>query len=205
MIIVAMLIYTVSLEFRLPSRVTVHNQCSNTELVSPVYFSNGAVCPKISDQQIDIGTAMNASFEINIVQNDFEGALLYKLQMYFDSQYNIDTLTTEVSRKESTHIHMLVVWKVKDSKLFVHVALIKHIKEFTWNEDELRNLYNKNHSRLKEYSGIISDTWFMNNNMILKTSFRIRGSKGIFEISIFISEEERADYAVRPLCVDLER
>jgi hypothetical protein len=65
MIIFIMLIYAVSLIFQLPAYITIHNQCLN-KLVSPVYFCNGIVCSKLSDQQIDIGTKMRASFKINV-------------------------------------------------------------------------------------------------------------------------------------------
>jgi hypothetical protein len=113
-----------------------------------------------------------------------------------------------------------VAWKVKDSKPFAHVILIEHTREHAWNKDELKKLYDKNHDRLKKYSGTISDTWLV-NNIALKTSLKLRGMRGDalnifkvrrvrnmkenFELSISISEEERDEYAMRPLCVDLER
>jgi hypothetical protein len=204
-IVVTMLIYAVSLDLQLPACVTIHNQCSNTELAKPVYFSNGAVCPQLSNQQIDIGAKMRASFEINATQDEFEGALLYKLQRYSNSQYNMDTLAIETNKNETTHIYMLAIWKVKDFKPFAHVVLVEHTEEFTWNEDRLRKLYDKNNDWLREHDDIISDVWLIDDNMTLKMSFKVRGSKGNFELSIFISEEEKNDYAMRPLCVDFER
>jgi hypothetical protein len=206
MIAVIMLMYTISFDLQLPALVTIHNPCSNIELVSPVYFGNGAVCPKLSEQQIDIGTEMNASFEIYATQDEFEGALLYKLQKYVesDNRCNMDTLAMETDKNEAKCVQLLVAWKVKDSKPFLYVVLVEHVKEFTWDEDALRKLYNKNHNRLKEYDDTESDKWLMDNNMVLKISFKLRGSKGNFELSISISEEERNDY-MRPLCVNLER
>jgi hypothetical protein len=203
--VVTMLTYVISLELQLSSRIIIYNQCTKVELVSPVHFSKGAVCPKISGQQIDIGAKMNVIYEINVIQDEFEGALLYKLQRYSDSQYNTGTSTAEANKNEIKFIQMFVAWKMKDSVHFARVALIGHNKDFTWNEDELRKLYDKNHSRLKEYDYILSDTWHMDNNMTLKTSFKVRNMKGKFELNISISEEEKDDYAIRPLCVDLER
>jgi hypothetical protein len=201
-----MLTYTISLNLQLPALVTIHNQCSNIELVSPVYFGNGAVCPKLFDQQIAIDTEIRTSFEIYATQDGFEGALLYKLQKHVvsDDQRNMDTLTTKTNENEAKCVQLLVAWKVKDSKSFVYETLVEHVKEFTWDENELRKLYNKNHSRLKEYNSIMSDRWLIDNNMVLKTSFEVRGLKGNFELSISISEKERYDY-MRPLCIDLER
>jgi hypothetical protein len=201
---VDMLIYAVSLDLQLPSRVTIHNQCSKTELVSPVYFRDGAVCPKLSDQRMDIDAKNDASFEIYSTQDNFEGALLYKLQKHIDDQHNIDTSTTEANKNESIYVYMLIVWKWKDSKPFAHIALVEHAEEFTWDENKLRKLYAKNRSRLKEYDNTISDTWSMGDNMALKTSIEVKDLKGYFELSISISEE-KDDYAMRPLSIDLER
>jgi hypothetical protein len=172
-------------------------------LVSPVYFGNGAACSKLFVQQIDIGTEMKASFEINVTQGLFEGALLYKLQRCSNNQYNMDTSTIENNKE--TCIQMFVSWKAKDTRLFVRVVLIKHTKEFIWNEDKLKKLYNKNRGWLRKYDDTVTDTWLMNDNMVLRTSFKVRGFKENFELNIFISEEERIDDVIRPLCVDLKR
>jgi hypothetical protein len=198
-----MLMHTVSLRLQLPSRVTIHNQCLNTRLLPPVYFGNGTVRTKLSDQRIGIGTAMNVSFDIYATQDEFEGALLYKLQRHSDSQY--DMYASTMGTNGAKCVQMFVAWKVKDSKPFLYVVLIEHTKEFTWDEEKLSKLYNKNHSRLKEYKATTIDTWLIDDNMTLKMSFKVRGLKGNFELSISISEEESDDYAMRPLCVDPER
>jgi hypothetical protein len=202
MIVIITLIYTVSLAPQLPSYATIHNQCSKTKLVSPVHFVNGAVCPKLSNQQIDIDTAMNVNFEIYATRDNFEGALIYKVQIYASSQHNMNT--SETDDNKAKHVYMLVAWKMKDSKSFVYVVLVEHAKKFIWNEDKLKRFYYENHNRFKEYDDIISDTWFMNDTT-LKTSFRVEGMNGNFELIISISEEERDDYAMKPLCIDLKR
>jgi hypothetical protein len=205
MTIVTILIYAVSLDLQLPSCVTISNQCLNTKLVSPVYFGNGAVCPKLSGQQIDIGTKMGVCFEISATQDDFEGVLLYKMQIYSDSQRNMDTLSIRTNKNKAMHFHMLAIWKVKDSRPFVYVVLVEHTNEFTWDEGALKKLYYENHGCLKEYNGIVSDTWAMDDNIILRTSFIIRSFERNFELSISISEEEEDEYAIIPLLVNLER
>jgi hypothetical protein len=207
MIDITMLIYTVSLALQLPVCVTIHNQCSNVELVSPVYFGNGAICPKLSNQQINIGIAMRVCFEINATQDDFEGALLYRLQRYvkLDVQCGTDILTTETNKNDTKCVHILIVWKVKDSKHFLYAVLVEHIKGFTWSEDKLKRLYYENHNRLKGYDDTILDTWYMDDNMTLKTSLKVRGTKRNFELNVFISEEERDDYAMKPLYIDPKR
>jgi hypothetical protein len=203
LVAITTLIYTTSFEFQLPTSVVIHNQCSNTELISPVYFSNGAVCPKLSDQQIDINTAMKIQFEINTTQDEFEGTLLYKLQRNHHDQCNMDTSTT--GTHETKYVYMLTAWKMKDSKPFAYVALVEHTNELVWNEDKLKKLYDKNCNRLKKYKDTISDTWLIGDSTTLKTSFRVEGMNGNFELIISISEEERDDYAMKPLCIDLKR
>jgi hypothetical protein len=207
MINITVLMCTVSLDLQLPACVIIHNQCLNTKLVSPIYFGNGAVCPKLSDQQIDIDAKMNASFEIYATQDDFESALLYKLQRYSkpNIQSDTNTLTTETNENKAKCVQIFIAWKMKESKPFIYAVLVEHIKEFIWNEDELRKLYDRSCGWLKEYDSTISDTWFIDDNMILETSFKVRGSKGNFELSIFIAEEEENYYAMRPLCINPKR
>jgi hypothetical protein len=202
MIINAILIYAVGLALQLSSCVTILNRCLNIELVSPVYFGNGTVCPRLSSQQIDIGAKVNASFEINAAYDEFEGALLFKLKRS-SGWSNIATLI-EVDKKETTNVHILIAWKLKDSRIFLRVVLVEHTKEFTWNEDKLKKLYDKNCGWLKEHDNTISDAWLVDDNMILKTSFRARVLKGNFDLSISVSEEEDS-HAIRPLFVDLKR
>jgi hypothetical protein len=99
--------YAISLTLWLPPYVNILNLCPNTKLVSSVYFGNGIVCPKLFGQQIDINTKMNASFEINATQDDFEGALLFRLQRYSNDQHNTDTSTTNANKNELTHVYIL--------------------------------------------------------------------------------------------------
>jgi hypothetical protein len=203
MMVVIMLMYTVSFGLQFPSCVTIHNQCSDIKLISPIYFSEGVVCPKLSNQQIEIDALMNASFEISTAQSNFEGALLFKLQRYSGIRHNIDTSNTETSENKMMEIYMLAAWKVKDFESFTYLALIDHTNEFTWNEDKLKMLYYENHNRLKRHRGAISNTWLMDNNTVLKIAFRIIGLEDPkLSISIF---EEKDDYAIRPLCINLKR
>jgi hypothetical protein len=150
---------------------------------------------------------MNASFEIYAAQDEFEGALLYKLQRYVESddQCNMDTLTTETSENEAKYIQMFVSWKVEDSKPFAYVVLLEHGKEFIWNKDELRKLYNMNYSYLMTHNSTKSYTWLVDDSVVLETMFKVRISEGNFELSISISEGKKVICPARPLHVDLKR
>jgi hypothetical protein len=118
-IAVIMLIYTASLKLQLPTSIIIHNQYSNIKLISSVYFGNSAICPKLSDQQMDIDTATKIRFEIYATQDEFEGALLYKLQRNYHDQHDMNTSTVETHKNEANYVYMLVAWKMKDSKPFV--------------------------------------------------------------------------------------
>jgi hypothetical protein len=202
-----MLIYAVSFEFQLPACIVVHNHCLNTMLAAPVYFSNGAVCPELFNQKIDIDAKMRIGFKIDAIENKSECALLFKLEGTdeSDDQHSIDTSATETDENEATHVHMLVVWEVKDAKPFAYVVLVEHTKEFNWDEDKLNKLYYENHDRLKKHNDTISNTWFMDDNMILKTKFKVKDSKGNPKLSIYISEGKENAYAKRPFCINLKR
>jgi hypothetical protein len=185
-----MLIYAVSLELQLSLCVNIFNQYSNVKLVSPVYFGNGAVCPKLSNQQLEIGAIMNDSFEITITQDELDVALLFKLQKC-SNWHNTDTSTTETNKNKATHAYMLITWKVRDSKPFVCVVLVENDKAFTWNEDKLKELYEKNSSWFNRYNDIVSNTWLV----------VLRGNS---ELSVYISKGEYA-HAIKPSWIDVER
>jgi hypothetical protein len=203
MIVIIMLIHVVSFKLQLPACITIHNQCLGTMLAAPVYFCNGAMSPELFDQQIDIGAEVRTSFEIDTIKNKFESVLLFKLKRYVESndQHDMDTSSIETDKNEATHIHILVIWEVKDAKSFAYVALVEDNKAFTWNEDRLKKLYDKNCDWLKKYDDTISDIWFLDDSTTLKMAFNLKD----FELSISISEEERNDDAMRPLCVDPKR
>jgi hypothetical protein len=203
---VTTLICTVSFEFPRSSVIIIHNQCLNTELTSPVYFGDGTIYPRLSDQQMDISTAMEIKLKIYTFQHEFEGALLYKLQKHRHDQHNTDKLATSTDKNEIKYVYMLVAWKIK-GKPFVHVVLVEHTREFIWSEDNLKQLYDKNCDRLKKYSNNtnISDTWLIDDKTTLKTTFKVISWRWSFHLSMSISEEERNEDAMRPLCVDPKR
>jgi hypothetical protein len=203
MIVVIMLMYTISFALRLPLCITIHNQCSNTELISPVYFGNGMVFSKPSGQQMDIGTKTKSHFEIRVTQDEFEGALLYELQRYSGWSHN-DILTAKTVTKPK-RIQMLMVWKKSDSVSFVHIVFLKNIRGFKWKENKLRKLYDKNYDRLERYDDTTSYEWLIDDKTVLETEFEIRDLQISFELDIFIYEKERNGYAMRPLWFDEKR
>jgi hypothetical protein len=184
--------------------IAIYSQYSGLELTSPVYFSTGA-CHVSLSQKTNAVNALEVSSGIDSDQKDLKGALLYKLQIKHanraDNQFD-NSITPNKNIEKS--IHLFVFWNVGDHDYEFRVCLIEFDNEFTWNEDKLRKLYDKNRDQLKKYNGIISSTWITGNNMILKTSSRINYLEENSELNITISEE-KDDYAIRPFYIDLER
>jgi hypothetical protein len=202
MIVVIMLIYTISFILQLPACIAIHNQCSNIMLETPVYFCNGTMRPKLFDRQISVNCEARISFEIDTIKNKFECILLFKLKRHAesDNQQNMNTSIIETNKNEAPNIHMLVIWEVKNAKSFTYVTLIEDTKAFTWDEDKLKKLYDKNCDWLKKYN-TVSDIWFVNDNTTLKMTSNLKD----FELSISISEEGRNGDVMMPFCIDPKR
>jgi hypothetical protein len=197
---IIVLIYSVSFKLQLPASIAIHNQCSKTELISPVYFGNDSVFLELSSQQIDVKTTMRPYFEVNATQDEFVRVLLYKLQKH--SSWPHEDISTAMTAAEPTCIYMLIVWKIKDSMHLMHVALLESIRKFKWNEENLKKFYDKNSNRLKGYNDSTLIAWAIDNSTVLITKFQV---KKIPELSISISEERKGGYAIKPLWIDEER
>jgi hypothetical protein len=65
----------------------IHPQFPGIELVSPVYYSDGAICYPSPDQKVDAGFTTQTSFNIDPDGDESIGALMCKLQ-----RMNIDQL-----------------------------------------------------------------------------------------------------------------
>jgi hypothetical protein len=99
-----------------------------------------------------VGDIMRSSFAIRS-EDLLGGSLICKLQrkQSHDSAV-IDQDTSSIAQP-------LVVWNISGcNKSHVDILLVEHTKEFSWNEDKLRKLYDKNYDWLKECNDITSDT-----------------------------------------------
>jgi hypothetical protein len=189
--------------------VLIHNQCSNFELVSPVYFGHNTICLKFPSQKVDANTATRASFGQNITKSKFVGVLIYKLQRKGSLKSDVDNISKEGS---PTDIQLLVIWEPKSWRgLFLRVLLIEHNNTITWNEDKLSELYSMQHALLnkrhctKTYlfkkCTFTEDAWLLDDATMLMTRSKWTEEGDIFEI--IISEETRKyDYA-EPLWIPL--
>jgi hypothetical protein len=197
--ILIVLMYTVSLPIRPSFKLNIYNRCLNVGLASPVCITSDELeCHRVPDYEACTGGTMRSCF---VIKSDDEsyGVLMYKLQRKRTHK------SAEISKDTSSIAQILVVWRISESKeLYTNVLLVEHDNSLIWNEDKLNKLYHKNHDWLKEYTDTTSDTWLVDNDIVLKTTFSVKDLKGNPELNISISEEND-DYTIRPLCVDLER
>jgi hypothetical protein len=193
------LMYTISLPIKPSFKLNIYNQCLNVGLAFPTYITgNGLECHRPPNHKVYAEDIMRSGFIIELDCESF-GLLMYKVQRQSHK-------STETGEDTSNDVHLLVVWRISESKeLHADVLLVEYAKEFTWNEDKLKKLYYENHDRLKESNSTASDIWFVDDNMTLKTIFDAKDLKENIVLSIFIFEEKKSNYAMRPFCIDFTK
>jgi hypothetical protein len=166
--------------------MTINNQCPNTELTYPIYFTKDATYHTQFPQQVNSKSIMKVNFITGIDQDTFGGALLYRLQ-----------------RKENTttSTQLLVIWGYRSDRTYLHALLVKHESILSWNEDKLKRLYGV-------YNGLwhrCSDPgiWLLNDDTELKIEYKVLD--GGFRMEVIISEERDLVSYRKPLWVDPNR
>jgi hypothetical protein len=180
--------------------VLVHNQCSDFELVSPVYFGHDITWHILPDDKVDANTMTRASFSASITISEFKGALMYKLQgkkhLESSDQSNADNIFT---KDTSTNIRLLVVWRfINGYEFYARALLIKHGDEITWNEDTLEKLHFM-HLSVRSARRTIKSTWLLDDATVLMTTSEWKEHGHAIEIAI--SEGIRKDDSIEPLWV----
>jgi hypothetical protein len=179
--------------------VLVHNQCSDFELVSPVYFGHNVIWHIPPDQKVDTNATTRANFRRDIDKIEFASALMYKLQrkkrLRSNDQSNADGTSTEDTL---TSLQLLVICGSEFGYVFsTRVLLVKHSKTITWSEDTLEKLHSMHSALLNDDE--ITDTWLLDDVTVLMTTSKLGEERRTVEITI--SEETRKDGTVEPLWV----
>jgi hypothetical protein len=174
-------------------RLIIHHQFPGVELVSPAYISTGATCCLSPDQSVDVGSIMQAGFNIDPDQESI-GILMYKLQ-----RKGIDQ-----SNEEATCIQLVVIWKVNSSKEFCVVShLIEHDKDRIWDRDGLMRL-TECYELFNIQHGSVEDTWLMRDNTVLMASLNVV-CKEYYKLEMTISETSIKDDTQRLWYIGLDR
>jgi hypothetical protein len=164
-------------------KLIAHHQFPGVELVSPVYVGDGIACYLSPDQRVDVGSTMQAGFNIDLEQEKPIGALMYKLQRKNTNQTN----------EETTCIQFVVTWKVYRSGEFcVAPRLIEHDNGHVWDIASLNKLaegcdgFNIQH-------GLIEHTRLTHDDIVLMTSMNVTREEECYILEITISKASTND------------
>jgi hypothetical protein len=148
------------------------------------------------DQEIDVDTVMRNRLEFDFEQVVLEGALLYQIRRKH-------TKFAKSAHNESKSTQLLVVWHAENTKgLDMRSLLIEHDKEFNWDEDKLRRLYQKYWHSLSAWINLDKSNWLLNSTTALETTIKVMN--GDYRWDIFISKGTKY-HVKKPLWIDAER
>jgi hypothetical protein len=186
--------------------VTVHNQYSDIELVSPVYFYNCEMYNEYPVERTDVGAMMKTSFRFGFDQDKPGGILMYEIQrkgnIKSDHQPGTDTTPAEAVEDTSKMMRLSMAWKIgRFGELSVHVLLVEHDNGLVLDEDRLALLYDK----INEMpSGHNLSRWLICDDIVLVATYKAV-QKGDLELKINISKGTKDKYTKSALWIDSER
>jgi hypothetical protein len=125
--------------------VTIRNQCSNIELISPVYFYNCDLYYEYPVVKADGGVVMKINFRFDLNQDEPRGILMYALQRKSNTRSNCQSsIDTEDIEETLKMMRLLIVWKIDRSGWpKTDIILVEYDNELVLNEDKLAQLYDK--------------------------------------------------------------
>jgi hypothetical protein len=190
------LIYAIRLRINPTFKLNIHNRCWNVGLVSPTYITgDGLGCHIPPSRKVCIGDTMRSGFTIKSDDASY-GALIYRLQ-----RKNPDE-SIDIGEGVSSVAYLLVVWDISKFKnLYADVLLLEHDERF--DRDNLRVLYHRSIDQFRQYLVPVIETWSLDDNTALTTTFKIMNEGCLLDITI--SEVERYNCARTPVRIDPER
>jgi hypothetical protein len=165
-------------------KLVINNQFPGIELVSPLYYSNGAVCYLSPDQRVDVGSTMQAIFNIDPDQGLSTVALIYTLQRKDVDQSN---------EEEVTCIRLFVNWMFfSPEEIYIALDLIEYDRDHVWDNDGLFNLA-LYYRPVDIQDNIIEETYLMYDNTVLMERANITYEGECCKLEITISETSIKD------------
>jgi hypothetical protein len=182
-------------------KLVINNQFPGIELVSPLYFSNGAVCYLSPDQRVDVGSTMQAIFNIDPDQGLSTIALIYTLQ-----RKNVDHSNEEpMSNEEATCIRLFVSWMFRSpEEIYVVSDLIEYDRDHVWDNVGLLRL-TLHYRPVDIQDGTIEETYLMYDNAVLMTRADVTHEEEYYKLEMTISETSIKDDTRRIQYIDLDR
>jgi hypothetical protein len=209
LVIFLILMCTVSLTLCRTIDVTVHNQCPDIELISPVYFCNCGVYNEYSVETMDVGAIIKIGFSFDFDQDEHGGILMYEMQrkesIRSDHRFNTNITSAETAKDASKRIRLLVAWKIERFREpSMRIMLIEHEDELVMNEDKLAQLYDKINGQLTEHYTASKSKWLVCDNIILMMIYESVQEEGI-GLKITISRGDKDEDTKLALWIDSER
>jgi hypothetical protein len=198
-----MLICITSLTIHRTIDVTVHNQCPNIELISPVYFYNCGAHYEHPVERIYYSAILKTTFSLDLDQDEPGGILMYKMQRKRNTWSNYRSSIDLICAEDiSEMMRLLVIWKIRRSEEpKVNIVLVENGDELVLNEDELAQLYDKVDNIFFNY---YSRRWLTCNNKVLETTYRVVHEEGL-ELRITISQGVKYWNAIKSMWINSKR
>jgi hypothetical protein len=187
-----------------PSKVKleIYNQCPSIELIYPVYASDGASCYLLPNQRADVGSMIQAGFNIDLTQNESIGIFMYKLQRKHIDQSNDNIIPSE---EKATCIQFVMIWKAcKSEKFHVYADPIEHDKNRVWDRDNMMKLAESYKLFDVQYSPV-EHTWLIYDNIVIMTSLNVIREEEYYKLEMIISEGSIKDDTWKPRYIGLNR
>jgi hypothetical protein len=166
-------------------KVDIHNQCLNFKLTDQECCSYSAGWNMYSVQEAETDRMMSVEFKYSL--EAFKGAIMCELRREYIEQ---------------THIWLLVVWRSVGYKKFrICVCLLECYESFVWNENRLREYYQRYARQLDRYTGPIEDTWLIHDGAVLMTRLELSFLKRDSKLNMTISEGIKDAYTNIPVWI----
>jgi hypothetical protein len=187
----------ISLTIKPSLKLNIYNQCLNVDLISPTYYTDDkSECHRPPDYKVCAGDTMRYGCVVYGSDDVSFGALMYRVRKQTHR-------SAEVGEDTSSDVHLLIVWVTSQSKeLYTDVLLVECDRGFDWEKSNLQAFCFKNIRQFRWSSGSITETWSLEDNVVLMTTFKIN-EDCIFDITI--SEVERDNNTRVPAHIALKR
>jgi hypothetical protein len=177
----------ISVEPQPTMEVNIHNQCSDFELLYPMYFNSGANKCKHCRRTDSVNTR---NVDLVPFLSTFRGATTYILKSRYFKPSN---------QYDSTHIRLLVAWKSEGyKKFYVFMHILECNNWVKWDEIKLDEYCQRYARQLCTYTGPIEDTLLTPDGTILITRLELDFTQRDGVLNITISEGVKDDHTRRP-------
>jgi hypothetical protein len=204
-----MLMYAISLILHTTMAMTIHNQCSDIELTSPMYFCSHGTHYEQPVERTCVGTTMKIGFRFDPNRDEFGGILVYEMQkkeiMRSDHQSSIDAIYAKTIEETSKAMRLLVTWKIKRFGEFkVDIVLVEYDNKSVMSKDRLAQLYDKIDVMPFNHDPPYNCTWLVSDNAVLTVTYEIMRKESL-ELKVTMSKGIKNLNIIRPMWIDSTR